>query len=1409
MYAHAGKSGQAGTPAQSLRGALARRARTVAVAAMMSGLVIAVNAKSVLAATCTWTGAISSTFSQNGNWSSGACGGGPPDINDTAQFTSGSVACNITANASVAAFTINGYTGTITQSAGAALTVTGNLTQSSGTFTGGNSTIDIGGSFLLSNGTFTSTSGRLEVGGAFTKTGGTFNHGSGQVMLNPTSSQTFASQGATFYDLNINDGLVGYWPVDTGSGSAATDRSGYGNSGTLSNTTWVTAAGDLPSALDFKNDAALSFNGSTSSSTLGVTGFSALNGSYTVSMWVHYASIPATQQTFISIASGTNRNQIGFFDNAGARTIRMWKRLGTTNTSLVTASSTPASGWHHVVYTFNGSTHMLYVDGASATSSTSPAIGTPDAATLGMRTDAAEHFSGRIDDVRIYKRVLSPTEVGRLHTGGQPQTSAVTQTLTGAPTVANDLIIASGTLAAGSNGITVGGSWWNYGGLFSGTGTVTLNGSGTTNVVRSGGQSFGALIVSGSGTWTLGDEVSMATKAITVNAGALTGLSFPIRAGTITEPGGNFTPGTGAVTLDGSSSVTLPDGSYGALSIEFVEPGLAGYWKLDEGTGSSFSDSSGYGNHGTLFNSPTWSTDVAPAIDFTDPASLSIAGGATNDHGTANVTSLNLNVSSNITIAYWMYYASIPGGPTQNAITIKRSGAGWLQTGFLNSAATGCNDGSLCLAVWNSGEGTTPRAFTNTVPAAGWHHFAYTWDGTNSTLYIDGSAAHTTTNAPFPGTAETLYISTYDGANEDYSGRIDEVRLYSAALTPTQVQELAGGSAAAASAPTYTLGGNTNVSGAFSLSAGTLAVGSRTLTASSGLTVGGAGTLTMATTGGILAIGSGQSLIMNGTLNASSTGATIQSVSGNYAFQVGSTSTATPRLNITGLAVRNTDTNGMYVNAVAGSSTTFTRFDNIAFSSGTGNQLLQISAPSLYLTSNGCTFDSGTSASTTYSVTLAGNGVSDGETRAVFGGSTCATSFASCQASKNDDDSDNDGVGNAPTGNEAVVQFVRAAQSDTAGTIEGFPTAAFDWNTFAYYSTYVTFHDVSGTVDRVYVRSQTGAAEYSWDTPANEEIVGTPRWITTGTTHYLYVATASGKVYRLIDDGSSLTADNSGNWAGAANPFDCNCTIVTPLAMNASNLYWGGTQTGPVQLVWTLGQESRAQPMGSPFTITPVITSASPGLWLSGSTSYMFIGLTGNIIKLNVSNQTLDSTNTSPGSASVRGRVSVGSGRVFAAADNGNVWALDPNNFAAAAIWQHTVASGNTIMGSLLYDSIGQVVHVGTEQGKIAAINSSGAALAGYPLTPDLATDSIRAAPLYINGILMFGTTTGKLYIYDRTNGTAPVLIQKYYFGPTQSVSGIGYDSNALRYMVTTADPTTKDGRLYYFDAVTDPSVAK
>jgi hypothetical protein len=73
--------------------------------------------------------------------------------------------------------------------------------------------------------------------------------------------------------------------------------------------------------------------------------------------------------------------------------------------------------------------------------------------------------------------------------------------------------------------------------------------------------------------------------------------------------------------------------------------------------------------------------------------------------------------------------------------------------------------------------------------------------------------------------------------------------------------------------------------------------------------------------------------------------------------------------------------------------------------------------------------------------------------------------------------------------------------------------------------------------------------------------------------------------------------------------------------------------------------------------------------------------------------------------------------------------------------------------------------------------------------------------------VLLAGTTTGTLYIVDQsTNGTTPGLIRKYEFGASTKVSGIAYSPNVSAYMVSTANDTNKDGKLYYIDVVSDPT---
>ena len=1361
-------------------------------------------------ATKNWVGGQpGSFFSNQNNWSGGVL----PGAGDIVILSSSNnAAMVIDQDTTLAGFSVRaGYTANITQSGTHNMIVSGDL------------------ELFAASGTFTAPAGRLQIGGKFNKTGTmTFAHNGGTVLLRPTASLTDTFGGAVFNTLMVNDGLVGYWKLDEATaGSTVVDASGNKNDGIPTGSP-VPYSTSVP-RLEFADPEGLGFVGASSQSVaLGTTNLPANNAAQTISLWVYYTATAATKD-FISLTNGTSTIQIGF-NSAGQ--VAMWNSGGSA-ASLVNVTAPSTSVWHHVAYTYDGTTHRLYIDGGTPVSSVAAAnTAVPNAGTLGNRSGASESFTGNLDDVRIYTRALGPTEISALSAGNGPGTSATTSTFADALTTAGDFLIGAGTVSPGSNAITVGGSWLNYGGLFTtGTGTVTFNGASATNTIIDGQQWFHAVTINnpaGTGVWTLKAPLYV-SGAIALTNGTLNLSSYRVHAWNVTNTGGTLTPSTSTLTLDGPADLTFtPAAAVTNLRLEDpTEANLVGYWKLDDGLGNRAMDSSATGNNGTLGatlgGGVRWSSNAGlpSSITFDDPYCVTLDG--SHDFLSMGTTAIPANNASQ-SISLWVYYTANSASALRDFIAIDNGASSGLYLGL---------NASNQLAAWKWGGTSLVAATAPTINA--WHNVVYTWNGTTNSLSVDGGTPTTSITAVNTGAATEVQVGRKPSGSEYFGGRIDDLRIYNVALTSTQVRSLGGGTyAGTGGTKVVTLGANTTVNAALNIdsavldtatftlataavstttvafvNAGTYKVGSGTQTINGGLTVRNAGTLSLATSGGTVRIGSARTLTVDGTLSASSAGAAIASISGNYAFTVGSSAAATPTLNISALSVSNTDTNGMNVNANAAAVTAFTQFDNIAFGAGTGNDLLQVTARTLYLSASGCTFDAGVAATTLTTVRLTGNGTGDGtDTRIVFGQALCSSSFASCQASKSDDDPDNNGIGNTPATNGAVIQFVTRVADDTAGTVQGFPTAAIDWNTFTYYSTYVAFHDASGTSDVVYVRDEAGAAKYAWSAPAGENLIGTPLWITVGSTHYLYVATTVGHVYRLIDNtvGQTLSPDGSGNWAGTNNPFNCSCTISTPLVIDANNVYWGGTASG--QKLWTLGQLSRAQPVGSPFSITPTITSASPTLWTSGATSYLFLGLIGHLLKINISNQTLDADNSSPGTASIFGRVVTSSNRVFAGDDAGTMWAIDPNSFGNTnKVWSYHDPASNAIKGSPYYDAGTGSVQYGTQGGTIIVLNAAGTPFTGYPYLPASATDTINTALIEVNGVLVAGTTTGKLYIVDRNNGTTgPALIREYAFGPTEAVSGVSFDSDVGRYMVSTADPSTLDGRLYYIDAVADPT---
>jgi hypothetical protein len=74
------------------------------------------------------------------------------------------------------------------------------------------------------------------------------------------------------------------------------------------------------------------------------------------------------------------------------------------------------------------------------------------------------------------------------------------------------------------------------------------------------------------------------------------------------------------------------------------------------------------------------------------------------------------------------------------------------------------------------------------VVTSGWHLVTATFDGTTARLYVDNAVAGSDTFLAPPNTNLPLYIGRYyGGSSNGWNGTIDEVRLYSRALTAVEI----------------------------------------------------------------------------------------------------------------------------------------------------------------------------------------------------------------------------------------------------------------------------------------------------------------------------------------------------------------------------------------------------------------------------------------------------------------------------------------------------------------------------------------------------------------------------------------------------------------------------------------------
>jgi hypothetical protein len=254
-------------------------------------------------------------------------------------------------------------------------------------------------------------------------------------------------------------------------------------------------------------------------------------------------------------------------------------------------------------------------------------------------------------------------------------------------------------------------------------------------------------------------------------------------------------------SYDSTSSInTSASNSYQVTSSQLkMGSNPVSWWKMDESSGTSVTDSSGNNNTGKAFgpNVAYWNLDEASGnvADSTGngytgtPTGTSVVSGEySNARSFAGTTGSYIDIPSvmglsttNVTIETWV-----------NLDSTSRNGA-FVKIGTSNGYGIGVGSttfddtGNNLILIY---EGIRWINTSHTI-GTGWHHVAMTINGSGyPTAYIDGGQVYTdTTGAPGAPTTDSRIGGYTNGNNRYVNATIDDVRIYNYVRTLAQITD--------------------------------------------------------------------------------------------------------------------------------------------------------------------------------------------------------------------------------------------------------------------------------------------------------------------------------------------------------------------------------------------------------------------------------------------------------------------------------------------------------------------------------------------------------------------------------------------------------------------------------------------
>jgi len=530
------------------------------------------------------------------------------------------------------------------------------------------------------------------------------------------------------------DGLVGWWKFDEGSGAKAVDSSGKGNDGEVFGvTSWV--------------------DGYVGKGALKITGGGVKIADsellrppkVTVAMWFNFGGkqVPSAR---LFQKGKDNQETINFQGGEGGIGFSL-ATAPRENRGISTKHRFEIGKWYHITGIYDGSELRVYVNGKISNKRTVgsfvPYAGENQPLVIGNRfPDMARPFNGMVDDVRVYTRPLSETEVWELYAwkGGDVNYSAL-------PNPADE----------GVNILPNSKIKW-------------MKGVNAVSSIVYFGMDEAAVENAKSGD----PEYKVSTSKESFYPGQLEfDTDYFWRVDSVVN--------NAALPEPADISTTVTDG-------------LVGWWKCDDGAGEKVADSSGHGHDGKVFGVTNWEAGNIGngALKITN-----FQEGENITNGGVVIADSPLLRPSRFTVAMWVKWSR---DFRQKALSrLLQKGNDNKETFVIIGGGGADNrgnaDNGLSFAM-----ATETRGDVYNVSAKGkfeggkWYHVAASYDGADMLLYVNGKVAGKNTIGEIKLIAvegEPLVIgSRPPNMDRGFDGAVDDVRMYNKALSAEDIRTL-------------------------------------------------------------------------------------------------------------------------------------------------------------------------------------------------------------------------------------------------------------------------------------------------------------------------------------------------------------------------------------------------------------------------------------------------------------------------------------------------------------------------------------------------------------------------------------------------------------------------------------------